>query len=161
MIVRNMRWGYDGGGLACSPVEGSTIVEICVTLNRHNYFVCASRMSDYVKITVDDYPSFDILIESNHKDVDWESEYDKLKHPIEEYDFEIGICGKLPDKIYDSKFYNAFKLVCMAMREAYEMYTFKQSDADEWIKEYVGDDLELFDLCPIEDLFCSDDDEDE
>lgn len=156
MIVRNMRWGYDGGGMACCPMEGNTIVEICVTLDRKNYFVCATKMEEYMKITVDDFPSFDILMESNHKDVDWEYEYNKLKHPLEEYDFEIGIDGELPNEIYSSKFYNAFKLVCMAMKEAYEMYSYNQDDADEWIGEYVGDDLELFDLCPIEDLFCSD-----
>ena len=157
MIVRNMRWGYDGGGMACCPMEGNTIVEICVTLDRKNYFVCATKMEEYMKITVDDFPSFDILMESNHKDVDWEYEYNKLKHPIEEYDFEIGINGELPNEIYSSKFYNAFKLICMAMKEASEMYSYNQDDADEWIGEYVGDNLELSDLCPIEDLFCIDD----
>ena len=30
MKILNMRWGYDGGGMACGPVEGSAIVEIMV-----------------------------------------------------------------------------------------------------------------------------------
>lgn len=161
MIVRNMRWGYDGGGLACSPVEGNTIVEICVTQNRHNYFICATKMSDYMKITVDDYPSFDILMESNHKDVDWEAEYDKLKHPIEEYDFDFGVCGEFPDKIYESRFANGMKLVSMAMEQAYDMLVLTQRAADEWIKQYVGEDLKYFELSNIEDLFPSEEEDDE
>ena len=53
MVVRNMRWGYDGGGIACGPVEGNTIVEICVTANdHHNYFVVASRTGEFEKITI-------------------------------------------------------------------------------------------------------------
>ena len=43
----NLRWGYDGGGMACGPVEGNTLVELCVTAEDHrNYFILFSRMGE-------------------------------------------------------------------------------------------------------------------
>ena len=47
MKILNMRWGYDGGCMACGPVEGSAIVEIMVREdNGTTAFVTASRMED-------------------------------------------------------------------------------------------------------------------
>ena len=38
---------YDGGGMACGPVSGSMIVEVCVTDKEgHNFFVVVSQMDN-------------------------------------------------------------------------------------------------------------------
>lgn len=51
MKIRDMRWGYDGGGVACGPVEGNTIVEICVTEDdKHNYFVLVNLVHKFRSI---------------------------------------------------------------------------------------------------------------
>ena len=58
MKIRNMRWGYDGGGVACGPVSGSSVVEVCVTDERHNYFVIVSEMDGFQRVGVSPMPLF-------------------------------------------------------------------------------------------------------
>ena len=48
MKIRNLRWGYDGGGVACGPVSGNSLVEVCITGNdKHTYFVIVSQMDGF------------------------------------------------------------------------------------------------------------------
>ena len=37
-------------------------------------------MSEFMKITISPISVYDLLIESNHYDVDWDSEYQKIRH---------------------------------------------------------------------------------
>lgn len=39
MKVRNLRWGESCGGMACGPIEGSSVVELCVTWKGGTYFI--------------------------------------------------------------------------------------------------------------------------
>ena len=159
MKVRNMRWGYDGGGIACGPVEGNTVVEICVTHEEHNYFICASRMSEYMKVTVSPMPVYDLLIESKHYDVDWATEYDKVASVItEEYDFEISEYDKAME---NSVFADALKLVCMAMKEAYKPEDPTYEEAQKFIDKYVGEELSKYELINFDEIFVIEDDEDD
>ena len=144
MKIRGMRWGYDGGGFACGPVEGNTVVEIIVTHERHNYFVCASRMSEYMKISVSKTPIFDLLIELNHYDVDWEDEYQKIQEAvIEEYDYEI---NSIPEELEESEFYDAFKLINLAMEQAYKPENPTYEEAQAFVEKYVGREISEFKL---------------
>ena len=54
MIIKNMRWGYDGGGIACRPVEGNTLVELKVVdpATKRVYFVLNSRMAEFNQIMI-------------------------------------------------------------------------------------------------------------
>lgn len=39
MKVRNLRWGESCGGMACGPIEGSSVVELCVTWKGGTYYI--------------------------------------------------------------------------------------------------------------------------
>lgn len=147
MKIRGMRWGYDGGGVACGPVEGSTIVEICVTNNEKNYFVVDSRMSEFERVWVSPVPLFDLLIESNHYDVNFEYEFEKvLKSAVEDYDYEI---GNEPEEMKASDFAKVIRLARTAMEQndCYgndNLTNFKL--AEEFIKEYVDGNFDETDI---------------
>lgn len=157
MKIRGMHWGYDGGGMACGPVEGNTIVEICVTTSdKKNAFVTVSRMSEFEHVYISPLPAFDLLIHSNHYDVDFDSEYEKVtKHTVEEYDYEI---GDEPEEMFESVYSKVIHLARLAMQE----YCFSESDghdqerADKFIGRYVDGDFEQMELPELE---IEDDDE--
>lgn len=159
MKVRSMRWGYDGGGIACGPVEGNTVVEIVVTHKQHNYFICASRMSEFMKITISPISVYDLLIESNHYDVDWESEYQKVNDVVtEEFDFEL---NEYDESMNTSEFALVLKLICMAMKEAYKPEDPTYEEAQAFIEEYIGDELADHKLMNFDEIFACEDNEDE
>jgi len=39
MIVRSMRWGESSGRMAYGPIEGSSVVELCVTWKGGTYYI--------------------------------------------------------------------------------------------------------------------------
>jgi len=156
MKVRAMRWGYDGGGMACGPVEGNTIVEICVTSERKNYFVTVSRMSEFEHVYVSPLPAFDLLIHSNHYDVEFEHEYEKgTAHVVEDYDYEI---GNEPEEMAASSFAKVIHLARLAMQECYSSCTQEEdyAEAQEFIKKYIDKDIEDIELPELENEFCED-----
>ena len=119
MKIRNMRWGYDGGGMACGPVEGNTLVEICVTDDEGGiFFVCDSRMSDFEKIEVSPMPLFDIMMYMMRSDVDFDSALEKCDtNAIETYDYDI---HEAPENdLAKSRFAKVIHLVRLAMQEYY------------------------------------------
>ncbi len=144
MKVRNMRWGFDGGGVACGPIEGSRYVEICVTGNdQHNYFVVVSRMMEYERIFVSTMPLFDILIHMNHADVDYSAELAKCTaNCVEEYDCVVS--DTLQEELDGTDFAKVILLARVAMQDYYE-YEDEESDSDtarDYIEPYVGKTLE-------------------
>ena len=147
MKVRSMRWGYDGGGVGCGPIAGSTIVEICVTANdQHNYFVVASRMGNFEKIQISPVPLFDILIQLAHYDVESGDELEKCdSNSIEDYDYEL---GAVPEEMGQSRFAKVIHLIRVAMQEYYGNED-KETDyqtAIEFIAPYIDKDLEELEL---------------
>ena len=147
MKIRKMNWGYDGGGVACGPVEGSTIVEICVTKDEKNYFVVVSRMSEFERVWVSPVPLYDLLIEANHYDVDFDNEFDKVeKTALEDYDYEIGY---EPEEMYKSEFAKVIRLARTAMEQndcfSNDNLTNVKA-AEEFIKEYVDGNFDEMDI---------------
>ena len=151
MKIRGMRWGYDGGGMACGPVSGSSVVEICVTDKEgHNYFVVVSQMDTFQRIGVSPMPLFDVLIHMTHYDVQFDDEFEKYTaNVIEDYDLEI---GDEPDDMFASRFAKAIHLARLAM-QAYMNLDDRVSEtaaAEEFIEPYIGEDIDEMDLPELE-----------
>ena len=151
LTARGMRWGYDGGGMACGPVEGNTLVELCVTAEDHrNYFILFSRMGEYARITVSGVPLFDVWMYSNCDGVDVAAEAEKCSAgSLEDYEYEMG--GTPGEEMGRSRFAKGIHLVRLAMEEAYgcddEMIPAK---AAEFMEAYAGEDLDEMELPELE-----------
>ena len=170
MIVRNMRWGYTGDGVACGPVEGSYVVELMVTAeDKHNYFVTCSRFTNDYRVDVTEASTFDLQMEMMDWEVDSNYEIDKLnKLCLETYDGEkenygpeVGIWdmdeGEEDEEeeeditsgfqlfeaqeMFASRFAQAIRLVLLAMEECGSMEEPTDADAREFIEKYVGEDI--------------------
>ncbi len=150
MEIRGMRWGYDGGGIACGPVEGSSIVELCLLKDEQLYFVALTRMSEFEHIFVTDMPVFDILMRMSLYGIDFEHEFNKVRtHSVEEYDYEI---GDLPEELDESEFAKAIQLARLAMHKYYVEGINEgneSAEATEFIQEYLDEELESIDLPEI------------
>ena len=163
MKIRTMHWGYDGGGVACGPVEGNTIIEICVTADdNHNYFVMAMRMSEFMKIIVSSMPLFDVIIHMNHYDVEFETEWEKVtSNVLESFDYEIGDAPE--EEMAHSRFSKVLHLIRVAM-QGYYGDDDEETDAQtamEFIKPYVGEDLEEMELPELDEKDPYDEDEED
>ncbi len=162
MEVLGMRWGYDGGGVACGPVEGSTIVELCVTHDEKLYFVAVSRMSEFEHIFLSDMPVFDILMHMSTFGMNFDHEFAKVQeHSFEEYDYEI---RDLPEELNESVFAKAIHLARLAMHKYYVEGVDEDNEAgeaDAFIKEYLEEDLNEMDLPVISGDEDDEEDEDE
>lgn len=152
MEIRGMRWGYDGGGFACGPVEGSSVVELCLLKDKQVYFVAITRMSEFEHIFVSDMPVFDILMLMSLYGVDFDHEFDKVRsHSIEEYDYEI---GDFPEDMDESEFAKALQLARLAMHKYYVEGIDEENAAEEaaeFLKDYLEEELENIDLPEIPD----------
>ena len=161
MKVRNMRWGYDGGGVACGPVSGSSVVEVCVTDERHNYFVIVSEMDGFQRVGVSPMPLFDILIHMMHYDVQFDEEFAKYEsNVVEAYDFEI---GDEPDEMYESKYAKVIHLARLAMQAYTELDSgvSETMAAEAFIEPYIGEDVDEMDLPELEEEIDEDELDDE
>ena len=140
MKIRSMRWGYDGGGIACGPVDGNTIVELMVTGDdNHNYFLMEAKLCDGQRIDIAEIPMFDILMGAAHWEVDTEYEFKKIDTAaIETYDFED---GDIPVEMGKSKFAEILRLLHKIMLDYYNMPGQENADPDDYIKEYLDKDF--------------------
>ena len=161
MKIRNMHWGYDGGGVVCGPVEGNSIVQICVTDDESNYFVTVTGMSEYEHVYVSEYPFFDILMEMNHYDVSFDTEYEKITgKSLEDYDYEM---TDEPEEMKESRFYAVIRLARLALNE-YRRFSGRENDAVRattaaaFISDYVGKDIEDIKLPELDFDYDEDDD---
>lgn len=141
MKVRNLRWGY-GKATAEGPMDGDTIVELCVTNDRHNYFILAVRRGHWEDVTVTTVPMFDILLHIHHHDVDPGEELAKfVSCKVESYHYEIGEPAR---EMANSVFAPAIHLTRAAMQEYYAQ---SNDDTDalralEYIRPYLGKKFE-------------------
>ena len=151
MKLNNMRWGYDGGGFACGPVEGSTFVEAEVTdKDGQKYFVLMSRMAEFCKIEIARSPLFDLGMQG--------VEYERIREiTVEAYDFERESTDpddydedeEIPqgeevypcEGMYQSRFADAIKLTLKAMERCYEMQNPTDADAHLFAEEYLGKEI--------------------
>lgn len=145
MKLINLKWGYDGGGMACGPVPGSTIAEIeCEDENGDTYFVHISRCGTYPTEYV-------VISKESGIDDAVNQEWDNImayKESPNNTVFEYDI-GEYPGDIFESSFIDVIRLTQMAVIEAVSQNPTQQT-ADIWFKPYKGKDTSE---CVIEDLF--------
>ena len=162
MKIRNMRWGYDGGGVACGPVSGSYLVEVCVTDNeKHNCFITVSQMDGFERTTVSAVPMFDILMYMMCYDVDMEGEMKKYTdNIIEDYDYEL---GDEPEEMFESNYAKVIHLARLAMQEypALDGSVPEAVAAEQFIEPYVDEDIDEMELPELEEKIDEDEFEEE
>ena len=142
MIVRSLRWGSGSGGMACGPVEGSDLAELCVAWKGSIYFIADSALAGFEHIFVSPLPLFDVLKYMDSMDVDSEEEFDKACE-ASIFDWECGMEEDLDD-MEETEFRKAIDFVRFALQtylesgladdEAHEM-------AQKFIEKYVGEDI--------------------
>jgi hypothetical protein len=160
LTLLNMRWCYDGGGMACGPVEGNTLVELMVRdENGRLFFILESRMSEFEKILVSEYAMFDIAKHVSSFYTDFDYEWEKImKNAFEEYDYEI---REIPEEeMKESKFYKAFKLARYAMSDAYGVDDPVEEEANDFVSEYLDENILEMDIPEVIDEDYEDEDED-
>ena len=66
MKIQGMRWGYDGGGIACGPVSGSSIVEVEFSdAQGHTLYGLSSVMDNFELITISEKSLFDLMMSAD------------------------------------------------------------------------------------------------
>ncbi len=137
--IVSMRWGYDGGGMACGPVEGSTITEI-MFLNEEGktYFASVSRMSEFYNIGISEVPLFDVLLHMCDGKVDTEAEIEKVKKYSIIYE-ETSLGGY--DFIEESKYAKEMKMVLSANDYYYNRS--EDLDPNEWLDGVRNGDIAI------------------
>lgn len=139
--------------MACRMPEGSPVIEILISHEGCNYFVCGRQVQDRMRMAVTCMSVIDLLVGMYFQDIDQVQEYDKVKDVIyEAYDFEE---NEFPDdtlephfcEAMESDFYEAFKIV----RHLLKTVTAQPEEESERIrtsmKEYMGKNLS--ELLPV------------
>ena len=142
LIVRDLHWGTDGGGMACGPVEGSSLVELCVTYNGRNYFIGDSAMMEFEYIYVSPLPLFDVLKHMTHWDVNTEEEYNKVTET------SIFACECEMEEDLEDMEETEFREAIAFVRYVLQVYLESELAEDEeyetaqkFIEKYVGEDI--------------------
>ena len=150
MMMKQLRWGYDGGGIACGPVSGTHLVEVLAIEDGLLVFVLLSRYEIYERVVVSKVSLFDVLKFSASYYVK-NDELDLLDTvPFEDYEYEI---GEYPDEMINSKYISLIEFAQNAMNEAVQSNA-TQEEADIFFKPYFEEhSSELkFNLLTTEDL---------
>lgn len=131
MKAISMRWGYDGGGIACGPVEGSTVAEITFLDEDGRFvFVSASRLMEFVNLFVSPVPLYDLLIQlAISEDIEYERKI-LTKTAKEKYSIEL----PYTEDINESKYCGELYLTLIA-NDHYELGD-GEKEAEDWIYEY-------------------------
>lgn len=111
--LKGLRWGYDGGGMACGPIDGSKLVEATVMGNDGVLlFVTLSRFTEFAKITLSHVSFFDILMHLPDMNLDFNQENKILEElTLECYEFEN---SDLPEDMLSSSLGHIFKVLLQA-----------------------------------------------
>lgn len=134
-----MRWGYDGGGMACGPVEGSYITEIMFKDDKGRLlFASVSRLMEFVNVYVSEVPLFDLLMHIADSEVDIEYEMKRLEKNSKRF-----ISSELPEleNIEKSRYHNEMLLTLLA--NDYFCQTEKPGDEADWLNKFLKSDKTL------------------
>ena len=115
MLVRNMRFGYEGDDCACGIGEGSTLVEVMVTDPKgRNWFVLVSKLLDFERFTVSPVSLFDLTLHLFDYEVNYDLEAAKIREAeTEEFTSRD---GSFPEAAESSPFRNVIELCRHAVR---------------------------------------------
>ena len=156
MKIKKMRWGYDGGGFACGPVDGSVYYELTVEDdNLETVYICASTMQCFARINVTKESYYDAGLKQ-----DFDTVMRIMENSIEDYDYDE---TDDPDSVVaDSKYINAIHILRSAMYDQeYLVEDMNDETAAKFIAPYLDKDLNSIDLPELHSPYRDDDEEDE
>ncbi|MBR6088615.1 MAG: hypothetical protein IKP86_01685 [Anaerolineaceae bacterium] len=156
-ILRNVRWGYTGDGMACGPVGGSIVTELTIQKeDRKLSFIRLDRMDQFVRVDIRDHSTFDSFLFEDFDGGDWRNDN---AWDFDMYDFrnEIG---------RDDPLFHVINLGMAVLEESGSLYCstddspydpVEYEGARVFVKEWLHKDLDECDLP----LFKADDDEED
>ena len=145
MLIRGMRWGYEGDDCACGMGEGSTIAEIMVTDRQGwNWFVLVSKILEFERFYVAPVPLFDLEMHLFDYEVNYDHESAKIKEALtEEYSCREGV---MPGEVLSSPFYAAVKIGRLAVRECEKLGEPDEAGARAFLSAYIDLDPKSSDI---------------
>lgn len=137
--IVSMRWGYDGGGMACGPVEGSTITEIMFRDQEgKSYFVSATRMSEFVNLYVSEVSLYDIHFHFADRNANMDTEMQKVdKYSLWKAETELGGYEYIEESPYPTE----LKMVLSANDYYYNQND--DPDPKEWLDGVRNGDIAI------------------
>ncbi len=152
-ILRNVRWGYTGDGIACGPCGGFDATELVVEKEEGRLtFVRLDRMDQFAAVTVRDYSTFDAFVFITDSDaLDNDIDFDM-------YEFTDEVGRDDPD-------FSVINLGLTVLCHLREIDGYCENGraaeydgARAFVKDWLGKDL---DQCDVPLFRMGDDDEDE
>lgn len=149
MVLRNVRYGYEDGGMACGPVPGTSNVELIVTNDEgKSSFILLSKYCMYETVFVSDLSLFDIVMNMNNYEVDLDNELEKVESNSRyELEYEYEYDPKTDETIMTKEMYEGipseyhsairFGRKVMLMYEDEELH----KNMDELIKDTLDREL--------------------
>lgn len=137
----NLRWGYDGGGMACGPVEGSRITEATFIDEKGDiFFVSMSRMGQYASVHVSEVSLFDLHMYLAYPKVA-KGIFERIEDNSKcQYDLDLDDADAL-EAINKSDYVDEIKLVMIA-NDQY-CYMDEDASADDWMMNYQNGTLDM------------------
>lgn len=151
-ILRNVRWGYTGDGIACGPCGGSDAVELVIEKEEGKLtFVRLDCMDEFAGVTICGHSTFDAFVFTSNDDG---PDYD---YDFNMYEFEDEIDEDDPN----------FSIINLGLTVLHHLRDIDEYDEDgcpgeyggarAYVREWLDKDL---DECDIP-LFKMDDDDEE
>ena len=158
MKIMGMRWGYDGGGICCGPVDGSVVVEVEFTDGNETRYAVISRYAQFEKTLITENSRFEQLI-----DQDFDEGFND-ERVLEQYDYEL--CD-IDEDFFASKYFPVINIARSAMGAYEGEYDDDEELADkaaaEFIKPFMDCELTGKELPVVTDygIYGEDEEEDE
>lgn len=149
MVLRNVRYGYEDGGMACGPVPGTSNVELMVTNDEgKSSFILLSKYCMYETVFISDLSLFDVVMIMKRYDIDFDNELEKIESNSRyELEYEYEYDPKTDETIMTKEMYEGipgdyhsaitFGRKVMLMYEDEEL----QKNIDELIKDTLDKEL--------------------
>lgn len=149
MVLRNVRYGYEDGGIACGPVLGTSNVELMVTNDEgKSSFILLSKYCMYETVFISDLSLFDIVMNMKRYDIDFDNELEKVESNSRyELEYEYEYDPKTDETIMTKEMYEGipseyhsairFGRKVMLMYEDEELH----KNMDELIKDTLDREL--------------------
>ncbi len=132
MIIKGMRWGYDGGDMACGPIDGSCLVEVTFLDGNKKLYVTEGLYDMSETIWVTRKPIYNKMMDGEF-DPDEEEYLDMVEVSSEDPEIEEeGI-----EMIQESEYEAEINFV------RYAMQAFSTEDDEESAREFIAPYLDM------------------
>ena len=145
LTLLNMRWRYEDTA-AFGPIEGDTFAELMVMdENGRLFFILTYHITSAEKILISEYAMFDIFKHCFNPCTDMEYELNMIMNTaFEEYEYDI---QEIPaEDMEKSKFCKALMLARYVMHNACAMGYLAEEKANDFVREFLGEDLLKMDI---------------